>query len=102
MKCDKCKNKPWKECCNDCKELEYCCYICINIVYVKNYIKHFGDHYNNPDQYLARNICKVYKLISFFRFRNGRCRLSISLNRYRYTHTKNRFKEYAESFNIKV
>ena len=38
MKCDKCKNKPWKECCNDCRELEYCCYICKDIVKVKNYI----------------------------------------------------------------
>ena len=35
MKCDKCKNKPWKECCNDCKELEYCRYISKNIVKAK-------------------------------------------------------------------
>ena len=64
MKCDKCKNKPWKECCNDCKELEYCCYICKNIVKVKRYIKHVGDHYDNPGQYLACNMCKVYKHLS--------------------------------------
>ena len=42
MNCDKCKNKHWKECCNDCKELEYCCYICEDIVKVKDYIKHLG------------------------------------------------------------
>ena len=35
MKCDKCKNKPWKECCNDCEELEYCCYISKNIIKAK-------------------------------------------------------------------
>ena len=52
MKCDKCKNKPWKECCNDCKELDYCCYICKDIVKVKDYIKHLREHYVNPDQYL--------------------------------------------------
>ena len=102
MKCDKSKNKPWKECCNDCKELDYCCYICKDIVKVKNYIKHLGGHYDNPDQYLACNMCKVYKHISFCRFRNGRCKLCIYLNRYRFTHTKDRFKEYAEKFNIKV
>ena len=32
MTCDKCKNKPWKECCNDCKDKIYCCYICKDIV----------------------------------------------------------------------
>ena len=77
MKCDKCKNKPWRECCNDCKELDYCCYICKDIVKVKDYIKHLGDHYANPNQYLECNMCKVYNHISFFRFRNGRCRLCI-------------------------
>ena len=42
MNCDKCKNKHWRECCNDCKELEYCCYICKDIVKVKDYIKLWG------------------------------------------------------------
>ena len=28
MKCKKCINKPWKECCNKGKELEYSCYVC--------------------------------------------------------------------------
>ena len=77
------------------------CYIYKDIVKIKNYIKHLGGHYNNPDQYLACNMCKVYKHISFFRFRNGRCKLCIYLNRYRFTHTKDRFKEYPEKFNIK-
>ena len=63
MKCDNCKNKDWKECCNDCKELEYCCYICKDIIKVKDYIKHLGDHYANPNQYLECNMCKVYKHI---------------------------------------
>ena len=46
-KFDKCKNEPWKECCNDCKELECCCYICKDIVKVKVYIKHLGEHYDD-------------------------------------------------------
>ena len=102
MKCNKCKNKPWKECCNDCKELDYSCYICNDICKIKDYIKHFGEHYDNPDQYLECNVCKVSKHISFFRFTNGRCRLCIYLQRYRYKHAKDRFKEYAEKFDIEV
>ena len=102
MKCDKCKNTPLKECCNDCKELENCCDISRKIIKVKDYIKHLCEHYANPNQYLECNLCKVCKHISFFRFRNGRCRLCIYLNRYRYTHNKDRFKEYAEKFNIEV
>ena len=97
MKGDKCKNK---DCCNDCKELEYCCYICNDIVKVKDYIKHLEDHYVNPNQYLECNMCKVYKYISFFRFRNGRCRLCIYLNRYRFTHTRNQFREHFSKNNI--
>ena len=98
MMCDKCKNKPWKQCCNDCKEIEYC-YVCKDIAKVKDYIKHLGEHYGNPDQYLECNMCKVYKHISFFRFRNRRCRLCIYLNRYRFTHTKE-IREYVHKYNI--
>ena len=64
MKCDKCKNEHWKECCNDRKELEYCCYICKDIVKVKAYIKHLGDHFAKPNQNLECTMCKVYKHIS--------------------------------------
>ena len=59
MKCDKCKNNSLKECYNDCKELDYCCYVCKYIVKVKIYIKHLGEDYVNPDQYLECNMCKV-------------------------------------------
>ena len=78
MKFDKCRKKHRKECCNDCKELEYCCYICKDLGKLKEYIKFLEKHYANPNQYL---VCKVYKHIFFFRFRNGRCRLCIYLNR---------------------
>ena len=50
MKCVKSKNKHWKNCCNDCKELGYCCYTCKDIVKVKDYIKHLGKHYDNQEQ----------------------------------------------------
>ena len=89
MKSDKCKNNPWKNRCNDCKELEYCCYICKDIVKVKDFIKHLEEHYVNRDQYLEYKNCKVYKHIFYFRFRKCRCRLCIYLNRYRFGHTRN-------------
>ena len=61
MKCDKCKNNLRREWRNDCKELDFCCYICKDIVKVKAYIKHLGDPYAYPNQYLEYNMCKVYK-----------------------------------------
>ena len=45
-------------------------------------------------------MCNVNQHISGFRFQNFKCRLCIYIHRYRYTHTKDRFKEYAEKFNI--
>ena len=59
MKCYKCINKPWKKCYNDCKELDYCCSICKDIVKVKDYIKHLEEHYDDPNQYLECNMGKV-------------------------------------------
>ena len=53
MKCNKCINKPWKECYNNCNELDYPCYVCKNLVKVKDYIEHLGYHYSDPDQYLV-------------------------------------------------
>ena len=44
MKCDKCNNKSWKECCNNCKE---------NMLIMKDYLEHLGYHYSDPDQHLV-------------------------------------------------
>ena len=100
MKFNKCKNKPWRECCNDCKELDYCCYICKDIVKVKDYNNQLGNHYANPNQNIECNMCKDPKHIFFFRFRNGRCRLCIYLNRNRFGHTRNQFREHVYKHNI--
>ena len=70
MNCNKCLNKPWKECCNSCKELLYCCYVCKNVVKMKDFIEHLGYHYSDPDQYLACSMCSVSKHISINRYRN--------------------------------
>ena len=100
MKCNKCINKPWKDCCNNCKELEYSCDVCKNMVKVKDYIEHLGYHYSDPDQYLTCSMCNVYKHISLYRFRNRKCRLCIYLHRYRYGHTRNQFREHVYKYNI--
>ena len=100
MKCNKCKYKPWKECCNNCKELEYSCYVCKNMVKVKHYIEHLGYHYSDPDQNLACSMCNVYKHISLYRFRNRNCTLCVYLHRYTYGHTRNQFREHVYKFNI--
>ena len=47
-------------------------------------------------------MCRVNKHISYYRFRNAKCRLCIYLHRYRYGHTKDRFKEYVKRVNTKV
>ena len=44
----------------------------------------------------------VNEHISYYRFRNAKCRVCIYLHRYRHTHTKDRFKEPIKRFNIKV
>ena len=101
MKFDKCKNKQRRECCDNCKELEYCCYICKDIVKVKDYIKHLEKHYNDKNLNLAC-MCRVNKHISYYRFRNAKCRLCTYLHRYRHTYAKDRFREYVKRFNINV
>ena len=60
MKCNNCKNKPWKKCCENCKELEYSCYICNSLVKVKNYIGHLEEHYKNPDLYIKLVRCVMF------------------------------------------
>ena len=47
-------------------------------------------------------MCKLNKNISYFRFKNFKCRLCTRLHGYRFTHNKNQFKESAERNNIKV
>ena len=49
--------------------------------------------YKNINLYIACMMCNVNQHISGFRFKNFKCRLCIYLHRYRYTYTKDRFKE---------
>ena len=89
MKGDKCINRPWGECCmsHNCKELKYICYICENVVKVKDYIEHLGKHYSDQSLYLTFFMCLVNKHFSCYRFRNAKRCLCIYFHRYRYGHT---------------
>ena len=44
MKFNKCINKPWKEYCNNCKELKYSCYVCKNMVKLKDSTEQLRYH----------------------------------------------------------
>ena len=59
-------------------------------------------NFNNPNLYITCKMFNVNQNISGFRIKNFKCSLCDYQHRYRYTHTKDRFKEYAERFNVKV
>ena len=62
------------------KELEYSCYVCENVVKVRDYIEHLEKHYNDKSLYLTCCMCGVNKHNSYYRFRNAKCRLCIYLH----------------------
>ena len=45
-------------------------------------------------------MCKINTHISYYRFKGFRCRLCIHLYRYRYGHTKERFRDHVKKNNI--
>ena len=57
-------------------------------------------HYNDPNQYLTCRMCKINKHISYYRFKCLKCRLCISLHRYRFGHTEERYREHVKKYNI--
>ena len=59
-------------------------------------------HYNDPNLYIICVMCNVNQNISGFRFKTFKYRLCFYLHRYRYKHTRDRFREYFEKFNKEV
>ena len=102
VKWDSCKDKSWRKCCDKDLDSLFECYICKGYFKNRDYIIHMNMHYNNPNLYWTCIMCNVIQHISGFRFKNFKCRLCVYLRRYRYTHAKDRFKEYAKRFNIKL
>ena len=60
-----CKYRPWRECCIDCKELEYCCFIFKDMVKVKNNIGHSIDHHDDPSLHLTCSIFGLLRMIFY-------------------------------------
>ena len=102
VKCDNCKDKSWRGCCNKCLNSSFECYICKGYFKNRDYINHMNIHNNDPNLYITCIMCNVYQHISGFRFKNFKCRLCIYLHRYRNKQTRDRFRENIEKFNIKV
>ena len=59
-------------------------------------------HYNDPTQFLICKKCKVNKHISHYRIKHYTCRIRLYLNRYRFGHTKEKFREHVKKINIEV
>ena len=97
VKCDSCKTNFCNSCCDKCSDTLCECYF-MN----REYISHMDIHYNDPNLYITCIMCKVNQYISGFKFKNFKCRLCAYVHRYRYTRTKDRFREYAEKLKIKV
>ena len=55
-----------------------------------------GKHYIEAELYLTCSMCKLNKHISYFRFRKNKCGLCVHLQRYRFSHTRDRFKEHVK------
>ena len=100
IKCDKCKNKAWCWCCDDCQSKPFQCFVCKEIITYREGHDHLSKHHNDPNQYLVCRMCKINKHISQYRFKHFYCRLCIYLHRYRFHHTKERFLEHAKKYNI--
>ena len=102
VKCVRCKDKSWKGCGDKCLDSFFECYICKGYIQKRHYINHMNIQYNDPNLYITCFMCNVNQHISGFRFKNFKCRLCNYPHKYRYKHTRDRFKEYVEKFNIEI
>ena len=57
-KYDNCKSKIWLECCDKSRNPPGECFICYDLISVKD--NHMKQHYE-PDLYLSCYMCKIYK-----------------------------------------
>ena len=92
-KCNKCEDKAWFWSCDECQSKPYLCFISNETIPYRDSHSHMSMHYNDPNQYLTCRMCKINKLVSYYVFKCFRCRLCIDLHRYRFGHTKERFRE---------
>ena len=85
--CDKCKDKTWQMFCEICRFQLQDSFICFDFINIKNIYDLMCIIFNNPDLYIACNMCKSNKHIAPFRFGRDKSRLCVYLNRYKCYHT---------------
>ena len=70
VKCDSCKDKSCRKCCDNCLDNSFKCYICKDYFKNRDYINHMNIHYNDPNLYITCIRCNVNQHISAFSFKN--------------------------------
>ena len=53
VKCDSCKDKSWRRCCDKSLDILLYYYICKGFFENRHYINHMNMHYNDPDLYIT-------------------------------------------------
>ena len=69
IKCNNCEPKPFKKCCDKCRDQPYKCFVCDIIIKERDRTNHLSKYYTNPDLYKTCCSCKIYKQISYFRYK---------------------------------
>ena len=102
LKCNICEHEPWSKGWHKCRDQHYNCFICDILIKERNRTNYMSEHYNNPDLYITCCSCKIHKQISYFRFKTQKCRLCTYLQRYRFCHTKDKFRGHAIKYYIEL
>ena len=100
LKFDNGEHIQWSKCCDECKDQPYRCFICDNIMRGRGKNNHMSELLNNRNLYVTSCSCKVYTYISYFRFQLQNCWSWFYLQRCKFRHTKDKFREHAVKFNI--
>ena len=51
MKCNNCRSKSWRQCCDTFLDSEHKCFVCEQGVKTRNYIGHLSKLYKDPIHY---------------------------------------------------
>ena len=98
-KFNKCEDKAWCWSCDEYQSKPYLCFICNETIPYRDSHSHMSNHNNDSNQYLKSRMCKINKHISYKIFKRFRCRICIHLHRYRFGHSKERFREHVKKYN---
>ena len=101
-KCLNCRDKRRKERCYKYKKQPNECFICKVVIKEKDRNDHMSKHYNEAELYLTCSMSKLNQHIYYFRFKTNKCRFCVYLHRYRFSRTRERFKEHVKIYIFEV